>query len=66
MGLADGSLASWNGAAGSNTIDVLLGYAVYNTVSVYFLDGQGRGHVMLLGGAKRSTAGQPSSGVVYY
>lgn len=64
--LADGSLASWNGATGSNTIDVLLGYAVYNTASVFFLDAQGRGHVMLLGGAQRSTAGQPSAGVVYY
>jgi hypothetical protein len=64
--LADGSLASWNGATGSNTIDVLLGYAVYNTASVFFRDAEGRGHVMLLGGAKRSTAGQPSAGVVYY
>lgn len=63
---SDGSLASWNGATGSNTIDVLLGYAVYNTASVFFLDAQGRGHVMLLGGAKRSTAAQPSAGVVYY
>ena len=64
--MADGSLASWNGATGSNTIDVLIGYAVYNTASVYFLDAQGRGHVMLLGGAKRSTEGQPSAEVVYY
>jgi len=63
---ADGSLASWNGATGSNTIDVLLGYAVYNTATVFFLDAQGRGHVMLLGGANRSTAGQPSAAVVYY
>ena len=63
---ADGSLASWNGATGSNTIDVLLGYAVYNTATVFFLDAQGRGHVMLLGGANRSSAGQPSAAVVYY
>jgi hypothetical protein len=65
---ADGSLASWNGATGSNTIDVLLGYAVYNTATVFFLDAQGRGHVMLLGGANRSTTtpGQPSAAVVYY
>jgi len=63
---ADGSLASWNGATGPNTIDVLLGYAVYNTATVFFLDAQGRGHVMLLGGANRSTAGQPSAAVVYY
>jgi len=63
---ADGSLTSWNGATGSNTIDTLLGYAVYNSAAVFFLDAQGRGHVMMLGGAKRSTAGQPSAGVVYY
>lgn len=63
---AEGALASWNGATGSNTIDVLLGYAVYNTAAVFFVDAQGRGHVMVLGGASRSGTPQPSAGVVYY
>ena len=63
---AEGALASWNGATGSNTIDVLLGYAVYNTAAVFFVDVQGRGHVMVIGGASRSGTTQPSAGVVYY
>jgi hypothetical protein len=64
--VAEGALASWNGATGSNTIDVLLGYAVYNTAAVFFVDAQGRGHVMVLGGATRSATPQASAGVVYY
>ena len=66
MLVTDGALASWNGATGSNTIDVLLGYALYNTAAVFFVDAQGRGRVMVLGGASRSTSPQPSAGVVYY
>ena len=64
--VTEGSLASWNGATGSNTIDVVLGYALYNTAAVFFVDAQGRGHVMVLGGASRSSTPQPSAGVVYY
>jgi hypothetical protein len=63
---SEGALASWNGATGSNTIDVLLGYALYNTAAVFFVDAQGRGHVMVLGGASRSSTPSPSTGVVYY
>ena len=63
---AEGTLTSWNGATGSNTIDGLLGYALYNAAAVFFVDAQGRGHVMVLGGASRSATPQPSAGVVYY
>lgn len=63
---AEGALGSWNGATGSNTIDVLLGYELYNTAAVFFIDAQGRGHVMVLGGASRSATPQASAGVVYY
>jgi hypothetical protein len=63
---AEGTLGSWNGATGSNTIDVLLGYELYNTAAVFFIDAQGRGHVMVLGGASRSATPQASAGVVYY
>jgi len=63
---AEGALTTWNGATGSNTIDALLGYALYNTAAVFFVDAQGRGHVMVLGGATRSATPQPSAGVVYY
>jgi hypothetical protein len=64
--VAEGALGSWNGATGSNTIDGLVGYALYNTAAVFFVDAQGRGHVMVLGGASRSGAPQPSAAVVYY
>jgi hypothetical protein len=63
---ADGTLASWNGATGSNTVDVVLGYALYNAAAVPFIDAQGRGHVLVLGGANRSTLGVPSAAVVAY
>jgi len=63
---AEGVLASWNGATGSNTIDVVLGYALYNTAAVFFVDAQGGGHIMVIGGASRSATPQPSAGVVYY
>jgi len=63
---ADGALGSWNGATGSNTIDAVLGYALYNTAAVFFVDAQGGGHIMVLGGASRSATPQPSAGVVYY
>ena len=63
---AEGVLGSWNGATGSNTIAALLGYEVYNAAAVFFVDAQGRGHVMVLGGATRSATPQPSAGVVYY
>jgi hypothetical protein len=64
--VTEGALASWNGATGSNTIDAVLGYALYNTAAVFFVDAQGRGHVMVLGGASRSGTPQPSAGVVFY
>jgi hypothetical protein len=63
---AEGALASWNGATGSNTIDAVLGYALYNTAAVFFVDAQGGGHIMVIGGASRSATPQPSAGVVYY
>jgi hypothetical protein len=63
---ADGTLASWNGATGSNTIDVVLGYALYNEAAVSFVDANGIGHVLVLGGGRRTAPGRASAGVVYY
>ena len=63
---AGGTLGSWNGATGSNTIQAVLGYALYNTAAVFFVDAQGGGHIMVIGGASRSASPQPSAGVVYY
>ena len=62
----DGTLGSFNGATGVNTIQSVLGYSLYNQAAISFVDALGHGHVLVLGGANRSVAGQPSAGVVYY
>lgn len=63
---ADGTVGSWNGATGTNTISTLLGYDLYNETAISFVDAGGHGHVLVLGGAKRQTAGRASAAVVYY
>jgi hypothetical protein len=63
---ADGTIGSWNGATGTNTISTLLGYDLYNEAAVSFVDASGRGHVLVLGGGKRQNSGRASAAVVYY
>jgi hypothetical protein len=63
---SDGTLGSWNGATGSETIDVELGMSLYNQAVVTFIDEAGFGHVLVLGGADRKAEGRPSAGVVRY
>lgn len=62
----DGTLRSWNGATGSETIDAELGMSLYNQAVVTFIDQAGFGHVLVLGGADRKNEGHPSAGVVRY
>lgn len=64
--LSDGTVESWGGATGSETIDVELGYSLYNQAAVTFIDADGTGHVLVLGGAMRESEGEPSAAVVYY
>ena len=63
---ADGTVGSWNGATGTNTISTLLGYDIYNEAAISFVDATGKGHVLVLGGAKRELPGRASAAVVYY
>jgi hypothetical protein len=63
---SDGTVGSWNGATGTNTIGTLLGYDLYNEAAVSFVDASGRGHVLVLGGARRQVSGRASAAVVYY
>jgi hypothetical protein len=63
---ADGTISSWNGATGTNTISTLLGYDLYNEAAISFVDASGKGHVLVLGGAKRGSPGRASAAVVYY
>lgn len=62
----DGTVASFAGATGSQTISSLLGYDLYNQAAVSFVDATGTGHVLVLGGGQRQNAGKASSAVVYY
>jgi hypothetical protein len=64
--LSDGTVESWNGATGVNTIQNRLGYDLYNQAAVSFIDDDGQSRVLVLGGAKRASAGEPSAAVVYY
>jgi hypothetical protein len=63
---SDGSVTSWFGATGSNTIGNILGYDLYNEAAITFTDATGHGHVLVLGGGKRQSPGRASAGVVYY
>jgi hypothetical protein len=62
----DGTLSSWGGATGSSIIQVVLGYGIFNQAAISFVDADGNGHVVVLGGGIRGTAGAASAGVVYY
>lgn len=63
---SDGTVSSWLGATGVNTIGSLIGYDLYNEAAVSFVDAAGNGHVLVLGGAKRQAPGRASAAVLYY
>jgi hypothetical protein len=64
--LSDGAVESWNGATGVNTIKNRLGYDLYNQAAISFVAADGQGRVLVLGGAKRASEGEPSAAVVFY
>jgi hypothetical protein len=63
---SDGSIESWQGATGSNTIGSVLGLHLYNPAIISFTDASGDGHVLVLGGANRAAEGEASAAVTYY
>ncbi len=63
---SDGTLASWQGATGSETIDAAIGYSLYDQAMVTFIDQSGQGHVLVLGGADRAQPGHASAVAIYY
>lgn len=63
---SDGTIGSWNGATGSQTIQEALGYSLYNQAMVTFVDAEGNGRVLVLGGAQRQNQGEVSDAVLYY
>ncbi|MEJ2214983.1 MAG: kelch repeat-containing protein [Gemmatimonadota bacterium] len=64
--LNDGTLNPWQGATGAETIATELGYSLYNQAAITFIDSNGIGHVLVLGGARTDMEGTPSASVVYY
>jgi hypothetical protein len=64
--LSDGSLESWNGATGAETVMAEIGYSLYNQAMVTFVDAAGQSHVLVLGGADRAAEGRPSKAVLFY
>jgi hypothetical protein len=63
---SDGTLSSWGGATGSSTIQLVLGYGIFNQAAISFVDAGGNGHVVVLGGGIRGSGGGASAGVVFY
>lgn len=63
----DGTLGSFNGATGSNTISTLLGGGnLFNHAAVTYLDGTGLLHVLVAGGDDANAPGTKHRGVYYY
>lgn len=62
----DGSVGSFNGATGSNTISSSGGGNVFNHAEVGYVDGSGGFHVLVSGGDDVNTPGTRHKGVFYY
>jgi IPT/TIG domain-containing protein len=63
---ADGSVGSFNGATGANTISSNGGGNVFNHAEVGYVDGSGAFHVLVAGGDDVNTPGTKHKGVFYY
>jgi len=63
---SDGTLDPWQGATGAETIATELSKSLYNQAMVTFIDDDGNGHLLVLGGADIANEGTPSADVIYY
>ncbi len=63
---ADGSVESFNGATGSNTLQSEGGANLYNSAGISYVDSDGVAHVMIIGGDNINSQGTKSSNVLYY
>lgn len=61
-----GSLTPWSGATGVNTILSRLGYSLFNQAAIAFVDADGTGHVLILGGGQVENPGEVSEAVVFF
>ena len=63
---ADGSVGSFNGATGSNTISSSGGGNVFNQAAIGYVDGAGAFHVIVVGGDDVNTPGTKHKTVFFY
>ena len=63
---SDGSVGSFNGATGSNTLYSVGGANLFNHAAVVYQDASGVAHVMVLGGDNVNTPGVKQAKVLYY
>jgi hypothetical protein len=63
---SDGSVGSFGGATGSNTLQSVGAGNIFNHAAIAYVDGAGVAHVMILGGDSVNDPGQRSAGVFYY
>jgi len=63
---SNGSVSTFNGATGSNTISALGGINLFNHAAVSYIDATGNARVMVLGGDDVNNPGTKSKAVFYY
>ncbi len=63
---SDGSIGSFGGATGSNTLQSAGAGNLFNPAAFAYVDGDGVAHVMVLGGDNVNDPGQRSGRVFYY
>ena len=63
---SDGSIGSFGGATGSNTLQSAGAGNLFNQGAFAYVDGEGVAHVMILGGDNVNDPGQRSGKVFYY
>jgi hypothetical protein len=62
----DGSVTSFNGATGSQTITSAGGVPFYNHAAITYIDGSGVAHVIIIGGANVTDPAHPTAGCYFY
>ena len=63
---SDGSVGSFSGATGSNTLEALGGINLFNHAAIGYVDADGVAHVMILGGDDLNSPGSKQSRVMFY
>lgn len=63
---SDGTVGSWGGATGSNTLQSEGGTNLFNQAAISYVDSGGTAHVLIIGGDDVDTPGNKQSDVLYY